>query len=145
MITPGKIGKLALSGFLVLALSSAGLAQFGGGNKGGGKGGFNPWDPAEMFKKLAKDKDHIVISELDNWSKKGLEDYAAKNNITNGKITLNQYLNYSEEKKKMFQQGGFKWQPGGGGAGTGKPGDPITFKPGDFKPGDFKGFKPGDP
>src|SRR5262245_31510924 len=147
MVTPKKVCRAVLSGLFLLLLVGPAAAQFkmqfqpgqfpGGG--GGGKGGFGGWsdDPAERFKKMANGKDHIVIADQNPMFKGAMEEYAKKNNISDGKMSLDQYMKYSEERKKMWSQGGgFKFTMPGSPPGAPPTGAPGGGKPGDSKPGD---------
>jgi hypothetical protein len=118
MKTPPNLWEFVLAGIIVLALTGPTLAQPGvipiGGDKGGfplggDKGGFKMggWNkpPEERFKDLAKGKDFIVIDEMPGFFKFSLDKYAKENGITGGKLSLQQYLQYSEAMQKQFFKG----------------------------------------
>jgi hypothetical protein len=113
-----------------MALACPAVAQPGGFKQGGDKGGKGWWNktPEERFKDIAKGKDHIVIAEMPGFFRPQMEKYAQENGITDGKLTLQQYLNYAEAAKKkmekggMFQKGNPQGKPLQGGGGP-----PPTF------------------
>jgi hypothetical protein len=138
MKTRQKTRIFALCAFVAVAIACPASAQPGGGNKGGfkpggDKGGWNKggWNktPEERFKELAKGKDYIVIAEMPFFFKGGMEKYASENGITDGKLTLQQYVSYSDAFKKQMEKGGMwnKGNPQGGGT--------IPIKIGDLKQG----------
>ncbi len=90
----------------------------GGGMKGGGN-----WDPNAMFDRLAKGRDHFLISET-TYSRQALTEYAQAKGITDEKITRAHYLAYSEEQKAKFMMKGKGMMPGmpGGANIPGAPG-----------------------
>src|SRR2546421_10386059 len=91
MTTSARIGRVVLAGLLLVVLATPALAQFPG--MGGNKGSKNMMnmDPAERFKEMAKGKDYILIADQPFFWKGAMEEYAKTNNITNGKLTLDQY------------------------------------------------------
>jgi Ca2+-binding EF-hand superfamily protein len=106
-----------LSLLLVPLLALAQFPQGGGGGKKGMKG-----DPAQMWERMAgAGKDVWLRADAQN-SPGGtffFDRIAQDQNITNGQITKQQFLNFMEQMRARFGQGK---GPGGGG-----PGQPVVI------------------
>jgi len=86
-----------LLGTLIL-LSPSGFSQPGQWSKGGGGKGFGG-DPKERFEKMANGKSYILVSEVSpSFIQESLAKFAAEQGIKDGKITLEKYLLYSEQR-----------------------------------------------
>ncbi len=138
-----KFAVLALfMGCLVLLLGpTSGLTQGpGGGNRGGGPGGGGGRDPGRIFDWLSQNRPSMAIAEM-QWGREDIQAWAQKQGITNGQITREQYIAYSQSpeaaqaRERMRQGGGGR--PGGGGpaaapGGSTPPG--TTPRPGSTPP-----------
>src|SRR5436309_5485140 len=94
-------------GFAQKGKKSGGGAD-GGGPPGGGTG-VKKFDPGKFFDRMSKGQDCISIDSM--WiGKEQAAEWAKKEGITNGKLTREQYLKFSEQMMQMFQKGG---RPGG--------------------------------
>jgi len=82
--------------------------------KGKGKGGFG--DPGERFDTWMdkEKKGYIVISEQ-RFGKEAMELYAKDNNITNGKLTRDQFISYSAKATDYMQKAGIDFKGKGKG------------------------------
>ena len=86
---------------------------------------------------MAGDRGYIVISEANFFIRDRLIKYAKDNNITNDKLTYEQYQKYSEQRAKEGGGFGFSFKKSGGGpdrprskdARTEKPSEPAPSKP----------------
>ena len=127
---------LVLLGGLLLAI--VGPVAFTQGPGGfGGRGG-SRWDPAEMFKQYANGKDVITVAEVQSTSRRmtteqlreRMNTFLQKKGITNGKMTLAQYQEYTDETRREFMEkfakGGFKFGPGGAAPGSTPGATPTT-------------------
>jgi hypothetical protein len=123
MIARILAGSLAI-GSIFLSLDSTSLGQPGGG-----------WDPKAMFDRMANGKEFIVISEVNPFFRDRLVKFAQANNISNDRLTFDQYKTYMEQRAK---EGGFK--KGNSGDGSKKGGD--GFRKGNGNEG---GTKPSAP
>ncbi len=88
-----NLGRLILIGSITLAVTGTASAQLPK----------SPWSKpaAENFKDLAKGKDHIVINDMPEWLKYGLNKFAKDHNITNGKLTLAEYSQFHEKMQNL--------------------------------------------
>src|SRR5262245_3010610 len=112
-----------LCSLIMLLAPEAGWSQRkGGGGWGGGGGGGGRMDPGAYFDQIAKGRSSVVFSEF-GFMPKPLQDYAQQKGISNGQITRDQYIAFSENLRAMWS-GGFK----GGGGG-------FNFKMGGGKDG----------
>jgi Ca2+-binding EF-hand superfamily protein len=124
---------------LVFAAPDVTTGQPGGGGKKGGFGG--GFDPGARFDQIANGKASIPVSEVRTQNKDLLLQFLREKGITNGSVTRQQYIDYSEyaqaARAKMFANYG----KGNKGFGGGNPGG----NPGGFGgPGGFKmKFDPG--
>src|SRR5262249_7512410 len=98
-----KFVVLALfMGCLTLLLGpTTGLTQFqGGGDRGGGNGGGN-WgggmqqDPGRIFDFMARGQQSLVIAEQ-RFGQEEMQAWAQKQGITNGQLTKEQFISYSQ-------------------------------------------------
>ncbi len=100
----GLVILLGLLGFLTQPVA----AQFGGGsgrgNRGGRGGGGSSFDPKALFDKLSGGKGYLVIADV-KWGREGYEKFAKDENITDGKLTKDQYVKYFEQQAKMRSSG----------------------------------------
>ncbi len=134
---------ILFAAFGLLFVPADGWTQGGGkGGKGGGKGPPGRMgmmlggDPGQIFDMLAKGRDHFLASE-NMLLGKSLAEFAQKNGVSDGKITKDLFVRYSEEMKKSFSTGGLG---GGGFPGGGFGGFP--FPGGGFAGGGKKGMFP---
>jgi len=102
---------------------------FQGGSGFGRGGGMMNLDPAERWNQMTRGKDVWVRTEVSDPMQQRIFDFMARSlNITNGQITRQQYMDWSEQMRQRFQGGGFGRGPGGpGGApqgGSGAQGGP---------------------
>jgi Ca2+-binding EF-hand superfamily protein len=160
---------MLLIGALTLLLGPATaltqMGQPGGGPRGGfpGGGGFNRggggggnWrgqmnmDPNERWNQMTGGKDVWVRSEITDQRQQFFFDMIARQaGVTNGQITRQQYLEFTNQMRARFQNGGFG-RPGGGGpggpgAGGGRPPQGGGFDPNAFAEVLFKRYdKNGD-
>src|SRR5262245_31746184 len=133
-----KFVVLALfMGCLALLLGpSQGLTQFQGGggwgNRGGGFGGGGGMarDPGQIFDWSSQGQPTSTIAKQ-RWGREDMEAWAQKQGITNGQLTKEQYISYSQSpeaqqaRERMRQQWG-----GGGGGGRGLGGGNTPAAPG---------------
>ena len=107
-----------------------GRGGFGGGGGfqgGGGRGGFGGMmnmDPTERWNQMTGGKDVWVRTEITDQRQQFFFDMMARGlNVTDGKITRQQFLDWSEQMRQRFQQGGGMRGPGGpqGGGPRGVP------------------------
>ncbi len=127
-----KFTLLCLMAFLVCVIvlveTQTAVSQFGGkGGKGGGKGGKGGFDPGKMFDWMDKDKKgYISIADM-RFGKDEAELFAKENGITNGQLTRDQFMKYSEQGEALRQKtgntGGFGGKGKGKGKGKGGPGE----------------------
>src|SRR5205823_55703 len=123
-------------GCLVLLLGpTTGLTQFQGrGNRGGGGGGgFGGMqqDPGRIFDWIAQCQQTLVIANQ-RFGREEMEEWAKKQGITNGQLTREQFISYSQspEAQQSRERMRAQWnggagggrQPGGTGGGGGAPG-----------------------
>jgi Ca2+-binding EF-hand superfamily protein len=122
-----------LGGLILLLEATQGYAQRGpgGGGKfkfGQGGGKQDPPSPDRIFGWLSKGRDHFLVSEAFR-DRDVLELFAKQNNISDGKINLQQFTKYWEQRDKLREEaqkaGGGKGGPGGGPGGRG--GDPEAM------------------
>ncbi|MBI1915949.1 MAG: hypothetical protein HYS12_14625 [Planctomycetes bacterium] len=135
-----KFVVLALfMGCLVLLLGpTTGLTQFqGGSNRGGGgfQGGGFQFDPGMIFDRISNGRATINISEMPRGQEE-MQAWAQKQGITNGQMTRDQFVSYSQSpeaqqaRERMMAQfrGGGGRRPGGqatpGGSTPGGPAAP---------------------
>src|SRR5436190_23536724 len=99
---------IALSVLGVLALIIAPTALMGqfGGNKFGGPGGPGGFmsDPKSQFDRYAKGRPYFLISDTRYLGAELLQ-YAQQKGITNGQITLPQFLEFAEQRKAKVASG----------------------------------------
>lgn len=141
--------KLFVLVALILTLAGSAAVSQQDGGKGKGKGGFGGMDPESQFKQYSGGKDVITISEVEapQWMSRFLNvtseqlrekmrAYLQKKGVTNGRMTMEQFRDYSDEARRemmekasgMLKGGGVGGAPGstqsgGGGApGGGAPG-----------------------
>ena len=125
---------------VILPAITVGQFQFQGSKgKGKGGGGFGS-DPGRTFDFISRGNPYIVIAEQ-RFMKDQLLQYAQENGITNGQLTRQQYIDFSENFKNKLSAGN-PAQPGGG-KGPGFGAAPGGF--GGGAPGDFGGKKFGGP
>lgn len=98
---------LLLTCLLSLLTASELLAQFSG--RGGSRRSF---DPSKFVDYMFKDKSEIDIATAPFFFRGKLEEFAKKANITNGKITRDQFKQYMDERKAQMEQG-HSSSPGG--------------------------------
>ena len=161
-----KFVVLALfMGCLVLLLGpTTGLTQFQGqGNRGGGGGGgFGGMqqDPGRIFDWMAQGQQTLVIANQ-RFGREDMEAWAQKQGITNGQLTREQFISYSQspEAQQARERMRAQWnggagggrRPGGQGGGGGAPGGATPGAPaapggapgGGRGAGRFGGFGPG--
>src|SRR5262245_61785168 len=119
---------ILLVGALALLLGpTTGFTQFGGGGgdrggrgmRGGGGGG-GPPDPGRIFDFMSRGQPFINLAESNSRMREPLMQWAQKNGITDGKITREQFIAFSQEQ---MQNGGFGGpRPGGTPPAPGAPG-----------------------
>lgn len=112
---------------------------FGRGFPGGGFRGMMNQDPAQRWDQMTGGKDVWVRTEITDQRQQFFFDMIARGlNVSDGKITRQQYMDWSEQMRQRFQAGGFGRGPGGpsgpaggaqGGAGPGggPGGNPDAF------------------
>lgn len=99
-----------LSLLLFLGISPPGLSQFRGGKGGssgfsGGSFFFLMKDPEGMFERMAKGRDHFLISETFSL-REPLAQFAKDKGISDDKISREQFLSFTEQlKSKLAPQG----------------------------------------
>ena len=130
------VGALALLLGPATALTQMGQGPGGGGGRGAspggggrgafpGGGGMMNQDPSERWNQMTGGKDVWVRSQITDQRQQFSFDFISRQlNITNGQITRQQYLDFSEQMRQRFQQGG--GFGGRGGAGRGPGGQPGT-------------------
>jgi hypothetical protein len=118
--------RLGLTGALVVVLAPTfGLTQpppgggpgGGGGGPGGGGRQNRRFDPGMIFDRIANGRTTVPIAEVTGRDPQGpqrMQDWAARNGITNGEVTREQFAQYMEERRAEWQANG---GPGGGGGG----------------------------
>jgi len=112
------MSRLLAGPLLVVALVFAISAPAQGQGPGRGGGGY---DPKLRFDKMAGTNGYIVIAEVNEFFREPMVKFAKDNNITNGKLTFEQYKQYSEQRQKEGG-GGKKGGKGGYGKGGGNSG-----------------------
>lgn len=118
------ISLVVVSGIVLLAIANRALTQPGrGGSSGGGTpGGRGGFDPNQRFDQYANGRNFFLISEMtDPWRKERLTQFAQQNGITDGRITREQYMAYSQQSF-----GGGSRGPSGSSAGI--PGSSSGFQ-----------------
>jgi Ca2+-binding EF-hand superfamily protein len=128
---------LSLGGLILLLEATEGYAQRGGGQfkfPGGGKGDFkfdpSKIDPSRIFQFISNGQSYIEISKV--WKgREELELFAKRNNISDGKINLEQYKKFWEQREQLREEvqknGGGSSDKGGKGKGKGFFGDPEAM------------------
>src|SRR5262245_35431982 len=118
-----KFVVLALfMGCLALLLGpSQGLTQFQGGgrgNWGGGNrgGGGMRQDPGQIFDWISQGQPTITIANQ-RWGREDMEAWAKKQGISNGQLTKEQYISYSQSPEAQQARERMRQQWGGGGGG----------------------------
>jgi hypothetical protein len=98
---------LLLTTLFALLTTTELLAQFPGGGSGGfgGGRGRGNFDPSKFVDYMFKDKNEIDIATAPFFFRGRLEEFAKKANITNGKITRDQFKQYMDERKAQMEQG----------------------------------------
>ncbi|MCI0464863.1 MAG: hypothetical protein L0Z62_48700 [Gemmataceae bacterium] len=139
---------LALITLLVCVDEQVGQAQIGGfKKKGGGGGGFGQ-DPAAMFDRMSKGKEHIVIDEQEWWAKPAMTLFAQREGITDGKLTRDQFLKFQPQWKTLGEEarkaGGFGGGFGKFGGGGDKKGPPTPADKSSAKAGEKATEKGGE-
>jgi len=85
-------------------MPGGGFGGFGGGK--GGRGGFN-FDPGQMFDQMAGGKSVVTLSEItDPRQQRMIERATQALGITNGQITREQYVTYSQQRMAQWGGGG---------------------------------------
>jgi hypothetical protein len=91
-----------------------GMQRPGGG--GGGWGGQMNMDPNERWNQMTGGKDVWVRSQITDQRQQFFFDMIARSqNITNGQITRQQFLDFSQNMRQRWQQGGGRGMNRGGG------------------------------
>jgi hypothetical protein len=134
---------ITVIGLLTILTSPPGFGQFkGGGFPGGGFGGppgggfggppgMAQVDPGKMFDFMAKGRPFFMINETKRLAGPLME-YAQQKGITDGKITREQFVGFSEFMKAKVASG----------APTGMPPPKTMTLPGGGGPGPFGSFMP---
>jgi hypothetical protein len=131
---------LFLLGGLILAIAGpVAFTQGPGGFGGGGFGGFKRPTPEETFKQYSGGKDVIIVSQvqvperMSRWMtteqlRERMNTFLQKKGITDGKMTLALYTEYSDDQRRQMME---RFQKGGFGQGFGKigggPGAPMPI------------------
>ncbi len=90
----------------------------GGGGGGGNFRGQMNMDPNERWNQMTGGKDVWVRSAITDQRQQFFFDMIARQaGVTNGQITRQQYLDFTNQMRARFQNGGFG-RPGGGGPGA---------------------------
>src|SRR5262245_61324121 len=90
-------------------LGCGGFTGGGGGFQGGGVGGFGcggmmNLDPAERWNQMTGGKDVWVRSEITDQRQQFFFDMMARGlNVTNGQITRQQFIDWSQQMRQRFQ------------------------------------------
>jgi Ca2+-binding EF-hand superfamily protein len=104
----------------------------GQGGQGGGFRGMMNQDPTERWNQMTGGKDVWVRTEITDQGQQFMFDMIARGaNVTGGKITRQQFLDWSEQMRQRFQQGG------GMRGGAGGPGGPPQSGQGGQQAGAF--------
>ena len=136
--------RIILVGAIGLLLGPAtALTQFGqqpggggppGGFQGRGDRGMMNQDPTARWNQMTGGKDVWLRTEITDPQTQNRFDFMARMmNVSDGKITRQQFLDWSEQMRQRFQQGGMRGGPGGpGGQRGGGPGGPGGQRGGGF-------------
>jgi Ca2+-binding EF-hand superfamily protein len=105
---------------LVIAAGPA-LAQPPFGGPGGGPGGGRMMmgmggNPDDFFNMLSRGKDVITRDDVDPMFQRMFDRFAERLNITNGRITREQFRQATEQMQQRMREGGMGGPGGGGGA-----------------------------
>jgi Ca2+-binding EF-hand superfamily protein len=96
-------------------------------------------DPAERWNQMTGGKDVWVRSQITDQRQQFFFDMMARGlNVTNGQITRDQYMQWSQQMRQRFQNGGF----GRGNFGNGPGGPQQGGGPGGAQAGPGGGFNP---
>jgi Ca2+-binding EF-hand superfamily protein len=121
-----------------------GFGRGGGGFQGGGgfRGGMMNLDPAERWNQMTGGKDVWVRSQITDQRQQFFFDMMARGlNVTNGQITRDQFMQWSQQMRQRFQNGGFgRGNFGNGPGGPQQGGNPGARPAGQGGPGG--GFNP---
>src|SRR5438105_9651466 len=129
---------LFMGGLVLLLGPTTGLTQFQGrGNRGAGGGGFGGMqqDPGRIFEWMAQGQQTLVIANQ-RFGREEMEAWAQKQGISNGQLTREQFISYSQSpeaqqaRERMAQlRGAGGGRPGGPGGAGGAPGGPAPGAP----------------